>query len=364
MKLLFIDDDFSSIEPLIEIIENKPEKEWHHIKEFGKTRDAIKSFRPDIVILDIFFGDPLNDRGTGLKSLDFIWDNRFCPVIVYSAAERETMEEKIMDKYKRHPFISYFRKGRKDIRSVERKLMEIKPHVDVLRSVEDYLDETFSSVMKKVAPYMFGADGNQQSDIVRRAVRRRLAAWMDEFSSEEEKLAPWEQYVFPPISENTIRMGDVMKDKTGDSTTPSAFKIVLTPSCDLANSKVENVLVGRCCSVGETLVNAGLSKNTKWDKIKKSFLSQGYSNGIVLLPKLTDLIPLMAANLRALDLVPVKEIAKNYERVASLDSPFREMVSWAYMQIAGRPGLPERNLDEWAKEISEALKATEVEEQG
>lgn len=364
MKLLFIDDDFGSIEPLIEIIGNKPEKEIRHIKEFGKAREAIKSFRPDIVILDIFYGDPSNDRGTGLKSLDFIWSNRFCPVIVYSAADKETMEEKIMDKYKRHHFISYFRKGQKDIKSVEKKLMEIKPHVNVLRSVEDYLDDAFSSVMKEVAPYTFGANENQQSDIVKRAVRRRLAAWMDELSSEDEKLAPWEQYVFPPISKKTIRMGDVMKEKTGDGADPAAFKIVLTPSCDLANSKVENVLVGLCCSVGETLLTAGVAKNTKWDKIKKSFLTQGHLNGIVLLPKLTNLIPSMAANLRALELVPAEEIAKNYERVASLDSPFREMVSWAYMQIAGRPGLPERNLDEWAKEISKELKATEVEEQG
>ena len=365
MKLLFIDDDYSSIEPLIEIIGNKPEKEICHIKEFGKAREKIKSFRPDIVILDIFYGDPSNDRGTGLKSLDFIWANRFRPVIVYSAADEETMEEKITDEHKRHPFIYCFRKGQKDIKNVEESLIKIKPHVDILRSVEEYLDEAFSSVMKELVPYTFGAGENQQqSDIVKRAVRRRLAARMDELSSEDEKLTPWEQYVFPPISKKTIRMGDVIKEKTADGTTPDAFRIVLSPSCDLANSKVENVLVGRCRSVGETLINAGFAKNTKWDKIKKSFLTQGHSNGIVPLPKLTDLIPLMAANLRTLELVPVKKIAENYERVASLDSPFREMVSWAYMQIAGRPGLPERDLDSWAKEISEELKATKNEDQG
>lgn len=62
----------------------------------------------------------------------------------------------------------------------------------------------------------------------------------------------------------------------------------------------------------------------------------------------------MAANLRKLELIAVDEIV-DYERIASLDSPFREMVSWAYMQIAGRPGLPERDFDAWYKEICDAL---------
>ena len=47
----------------------------------------------------------------------------------------------------------------------------------------------------------------------------------------------------------------------------------------------------------------------------------------------------------------------DYVRVASVDSPFREMVAWAYMQVAARPGLPERNWDAWADEVFQAVSA-------
>lgn len=55
---------------------------------------------------------------------------------------------------------------------------------------------------------------------------------------------------------------------------------------------------------------------------------------------------------------PWEEIRKAegiaFERIASVDSPFRELVTWSYLQVAGRPGLPDRDLDEWAEGIDEA----------
>lgn len=65
----------------------------------------------------------------------------------------------------------------------------------------------------------------------------------------------------------------------------------------------------------------------------------------------------MAANLRDLQLVPMQQIGNGTEfsRIAAIDSPFRELVAWAYLQIACRPGLPERDLSSWAKEIIQAV---------
>lgn len=92
----------------------------------------------------------------------------------------------------------------------------------------------------------------------------------------------------------------------------------------------------------------------------KDLLSQGHSSGIIPLPTLKDKIPSMAADLRDLRLIPIDKIGTpkslgmvEYVRVASLDSPFREMVSWAYLQIAGHPELPDRDFREWIKEILE-----------
>lgn len=365
MKLLFVEDDRATVESLMELVEEKGLVEQKPlVKEFKEAMETIKEFRPDVVILDIFDGDPSRQKNEGQKSLDFIWKEHFCPVIVYSAFPGEI-------EYENHPFIHKVQKGSGSEESVTEKLKEIKQHINTLKSVERYVHETFFSVLKEVAPYAFGTyEGTSREDALKRATRRRLAARMDELSSEDnELLAPWEQYIFPPIS-GELRLGDVLRKKTGGSDDPEAFRIVLTPSCDLENRggkrKVKNALVGRCRPMGEglkksTYTLSGTEKKRESDEKKlKTLLSQGHSNGIIPVPILKDVIPLMAADLRDLQLIPVDTIGNpdsmgtvEYEIVASLDSPFREMVSWAYLQVAGRPGLPDRDFGKWIEKILE-----------
>ena len=366
-KLLFVEDDPDAIESLKELVEKEGLVEQEPmVINFEKAIDTIKDFRPDVVILDLFDGDPLSGKSEGWKSLDFIRDEHFCPVIIYSAMPEEP-------EYKKHPLIYYVKKGSRSEKLVLKELRKVEPHISVLREVEEYVYKTYSSTVSTVVPYVFDIyDGNDQRvDVVKRAARRRLAAQVDELLSKDDKLASWEQYIFPPISEE-FRLGDVLRKKACDSSTPEAFRIVLTPSCDLerhgGERKVENALVSRCCPMVEgigktTYTLAGTEKKRKSDEKKmETLLSQGHLNGIIPLPTLKGLIPLMAANLRDLQLIPAETIAASdsmntekyeYVRVASLDSPFREMVSWAYLQIAGRPGLPNRNFDEWIKEILE-----------
>jgi hypothetical protein len=86
------------------------------------------------------------------------------------------------------------------------------------------------------------------------------------------------------------------------------------------------------------------------------YLSEAQRSGYIPVPKYADLVPSMAVSLRDLELIPMSEIAtkeeeKRFRRILSIDSPFREQVSWGYMQIACRPGLPERELAAWAREI-------------
>ena len=67
----------------------------------------------------------------------------------------------------------------------------------------------------------------------------------------------------------------------------------------------------------------------------------------------------MVANLKNLAVIRYDSIGgldsaqRNFERVASIDSPFREQVAWAFLTTVARPGMPERDLDLWAEEIVE-----------
>ena len=79
----------------------------------------------------------------------------------------------------------------------------------------------------------------------------------------------------------------------------------------------------------------------------------------------------MVANLKRLELLEWEQIRLGgdendedqpardgrFKRVASTDSPFREMVVWAYLRVAGRPGLPDIDVEAWLDMLSDHLAA-------
>ena len=197
--------------------------------------------------------------------------------------------------------------------------------------------------------------------MILRAGRRRLAALMDDLAAHGDRLESWEQYLSPPIGSN-IKLGDILRKADGEYDNPASFRVVLTPSCDLVASggrepKVDNVLVACCCSMREGLDLTSL-KGMRLAKLKDrlpgTVLSYGYFEAVIPFPSLKGRIPTMAAYLRDLEFIPVGDIGiseKAFLRVASVDSPFRELIAWAYLQIACRPGLPDRDFDLWRDEI-------------
>ena len=97
-----------------------------------------------------------------------------------------------------------------------------------------------------------------------------------------------------------------------------------------------------------------MSSNKLKERLISTVLSRGYLETTMPLPALQGRIPTMMADLRELELLPLCEVGttcKPYLRIASLDSPFRELVSWAFVQVCGRPGLPDRDFVSWRDEI-------------
>ena len=328
--------------------------------DFNEAEGGIRSLRPDIVVLDLWEGDASENRNRGSEHLNFIWNQQFCPVIVHSA-NPDIPEERI------NSFVRVVTKGQRSPQKVIAAIRELRPHVRALQEAEQDIRNSLSIAMRDVAPSTFDifANDEERNDAIRRAGRRRLAALMDETSPEGEKLASWEQYICPPVSKSTL-LGDILRKDEDDWADPTSFRVVLTPSCDLVSgggrvANVENVLVARCCSTqdGFDLTSfKNISTNKIKDRLIGTVLSRGYFETIMPLPALKERIPTMVVNLRELELIPLSEVGKRckpYIRVASLDSPFRELVSWAYMQVSGRPGVPERDFESWRDEIVAAI---------
>ena len=351
IKILFIDDDAESVEDARQcIIDAIPDTVSLDVSNFEDANPRITSFQPDIVVLDLTV-EP-NDPSEGFTVHDFIWKTRFCPIIVYSA-----FTERYEDQYPKHPFIEVVKKGSGSDQRVLEAVQKLQPQIDSLQMTEAEVRNCLAVSMREVAPLAFReiSDVNQRMEVIRRSGRRRIAALMDEPLPNEAAIAAWEQYIYPPISSDDPQLGDILKTADGDANDSASFRVVLTPSCDMVSSrpKVKEVLVAKCCAMSDALTSVGMGGVKNSDRIQERILTPGYLQSIIPFPKLEGVIPTMAADLRELELVKFEDIVsnRNFTRVASIDSPFRELVAWAYMQISCRPGLPNRNTTAWADEI-------------
>ena len=354
MRLLFIEDEPSSVESAI----NRMKRGGHDctVSGFPQAERNISAMKPDMVILDLLEGGPTPEpEVSGREVYDFIWRNRFCPIVVYSAQPDALTADQ-------HPFVKRVQKGSGSDVRLESVVGELRPHVDALKDAETKIYREFTLALREVAPLAFKVFKNpiERNDAILRSGRRRLAALMDDLSRYGQTLTSWEQYLCPPINVN-IQLGDVIHERGRDHDAPETFRIVLTPSCDLVASggrepKVSNVLVARCYGLREglRLTSLGDASPKTLEGRLPSILTHGYFETIMFFPKFEGKIPHMAVSLRILELVPLDQIGINtckFERIASIDSPFRELVAWAYLQVSCRPGLPDRNFKEWTKEI-------------
>jgi len=364
VEVLLIEDEPDSVREVRTLL-----KEQGHncqLVGFDEAEETIKKVHFEIVILDIRDMTLSAPSFPGGGLLQMIWEERFCPVIVYSALREDDIEF-----FPPHPFVKYVQKGMDSPEEVMTSLEEFVPYLEALEMLEDqikeYVREQLSLAMKHVAPNAFSifpdaADTKKRADMVIRVGRRRLAALMD--VPEGEILANWEQYILLPIGKDP-ELGDILHQKGTSNTDPSSFRVILTPSCDMVDSggqkpKVEFVLAAKCCSIREGMVRTpkkGAPPNKLEHFLGESVLSQGYFKELLPCPGFMDRIPPMFANLRDLVLIPLKNISgddPDFMRIASVDSPFKELISWAYMQIACRPGIPERDIPTWCGEIISA----------
>lgn len=344
-------------------------------QDFERALSLTGPGLPDILVLD-WYDDalPHPELQGGLPIWDKIWKTRLIPIVIWSAHDVDPDPPIPV----RNPLIRYIAKGDGSEEKVVAFIKESLPFVMAMRGVVEDISAAGRSVLLDAAPLIWQlteTDVEQRSNVLLRTTRRRLAAHLD-IPPESELLAAWEQYIVPPFGASLL-VGDVIRQTSGSKNDPSAFRLVLTPSCDLhlrgGKCKVDTVLTARCTGIKDYLDavrsvpsdDEGTSEGgsaTKSKRLKRrlnSRLGEPHFAGYVPLPAFLDVVPDMAANLRALDLIPIGDISTDgshtsFERVVSTDSPFREHIAWAYLQIAGRPGIPDRDTSSWAETIVDA----------
>lgn len=371
MRVLIIDDDEAvrrSLRTTIEEVDDWEAKD----QGFDSLGETLKSFRPDAVVLDLVKGGVTEEPDAGNRSFKQIRDRWFCPVVVWSAFE----EQQEFD----HPLVEKVSKGKDTDVEVVRCLEKFKSTALMIRDVHRQFDDRIREALRDSVPALRDQIGSSavrdDGAVLPRAVRRLVAARMDTDASGAERLKAWERFVVPALGTHLLS-ADLLRQKDADWTDPEAFRLVLTPSCDLvphgdARPRAERILVARCEPIkrlGNVEVSPGdtLSK-AKRDKLQgklRPILTEGIADGLVPIPRFVGHVPSMAANLKRLELLDWEDVRLEedgraaagdavFKRVASTDSPFRELVIWAYLRVTGRPGAPAFDVDGWLDDLSGA----------
>lgn len=351
MKILFIDDQEDLIQTTV--LDNLPTTMKTEICPFEDAESRILSFRPDIVVLDLM-RDGSESGPNGTVSFAAIWEHRFRPIVVFSA-----YPEMLQESRDEHPFVVYVKKGSNGYVRLLEAIERLQSQVQSIANTERAVDNQVSIALRDVAPIIHDqfTEQNDRNEAILRAAQRRIAAMIDETSLRKSKLRPWEQYVFPPVMSDIVT-GDVIKKKDAKGDSAEDFAVVLSPSCDLVATngrkpKIKSVLVGRGQDVNDACVPLSLPEGKR--RLERLEMHVGnLHSGMFFLPPIPSLMPPICVNLKDLMLIPFGDLIgaeSIYERIASIDSPFREEIVWFLLQTLGRPGVPDRDKSEWAKSI-------------
>ena len=227
MKVLIVDDSYAVRQSLRATIRDQT-NDWE-VEDQGFTGvpESLERFRPDAVVLDLVEGD-VTEPAAGNHSFDQIRKKWFCPVVVYSAFG----DHKHFD----HPLVTTIPKGAGTDEQVVKCLEQFAEIAFVIRGVHREFDKRIRTALRDSVPVLRDqiqpdADGYDET-VLPRAVRRLVAARMDAESSGVGKLKAWERFVVPALGSHLLS-ADLLRRKDADWRSPEAFRLVLTPSCDL-----------------------------------------------------------------------------------------------------------------------------------
>ena len=377
LRVLVIDDE----EWVRTALESELEEEGSSVEDgsqwevrsqgFDGVGTALARFRPDMVVLDLVEGQIPDETDSGNQSFEQIWEAWYCPIVVYTShADKRNFPE--------HDKVVQVIKGKGSDAQVLAELRNFIPVARMIRSVHEDFDRRIREALRDsvhtLRSQIDTGDGSPNS-ILGRAVRRLVAAQVDAGASESGHLEPWERFVVPPLGDHLLT-ADLLRRGDAEWCTEDAFRLVLTPSCDLVRRgssppKAEEVLVARCEPIGDLGAlqlrpeeDLNGKKRESQRKRLRDMLREGIAGPYVPIPRFRGHVPLMVANLKRLELIPWDRIRgeiiptsedvgqEGYRRVASTDSPFREMVVWAYLRVTGRPGVPEIDVAGWVDQIA------------
>ena len=364
LSVLLVEDDKENLDLLMESL---PETvsghtiEWEPCSDFEEAVRLVGLRRYDLIVTDIY-----RDRGgrdkeivedeKALDILESIRNTRFCPVVAFTDGSAPKS-------FTEGPFVKFADKstGNEDIVGKMEELIATGIP-EIARKLHDELDRVAGS-------YLWGFlegnwDGLQDNlsapDILERLVRRRASIQIGRLDpgaslpTEVERVEGIEFYIYPPVSGEEIRLGQILQHKNEED-----YRVVLTPHCHLTvqegqnRPKADYVLVARAVPARDILEQYPPEGRTNDRKLRnlvrktQSPADLGQPNGRYwFLPKFLNM-PDLYCDFLQIESLPFDTIDSEYERFAVLDTPFAEALQSCFTRFYSAVGLPGLQIDKF-----------------
>jgi len=329
--------------------------------DFNKALDRLESGYFDFVVLDVRLGPHEEEREEeeGIKVLESIKALCFIPIIFYTGLPQkvrslETPLIKVIENTEGLP---------KVLSTVKEILLTRIPLVN--RALLRYVKEVQRDYMWEFITNNWEAFGDTPDRTsLAYFLARRLAKSLDspgiqklaeklgdttKIWCSEDSVHPMRYYIVPPLGIRPMA-GDVIKEEDG---TKTQYMVLITPSCDFVQDKVDYMLFAYCTPLRE------IKEYIDWENNPDN-PDQKYINR--LLPFVTDKkdrffflpsvfnIPDLIVDYQKIAKLEPKEFARlakdgKLTCVASLDSPYCENLCARFSRYFGRLGTPDLNID-------------------
>lgn len=232
-RIVIVEDSPVMIASLTEVLRRELGNPEIFSSGFADALTLIAEVMPDVVILDIL-DDQVEEHPEGAvkPAFQYVWNNHFCPIVFQSAQE--------VGEYQRlsHPFTRYEIKIGDSLRKVADHIKSFAPEIEGLRGVRRELSKHAGEILRHVSGSIWQGSGKsaQQTDLFLRVARRRMAAALDYVAEHETQTQAWEQYIYPPIGDDLLT-GDLIRTNGASTSDPAVYRLVLSPSCDLARGR-------------------------------------------------------------------------------------------------------------------------------
>jgi CTP synthase len=367
VDVLIIDDEDTFWKPLEHDLHEAGVLKTRVEESFESGLERLSKDRPATVVLDVYAGRPDEGNRAGLTIWDDVWKRHFVPIVFTSAGPAEDVREMA----EKHPLLRFVNKNADHPRAeIVQHVKDLIPDGKDIVQIRTELDgETAVStqrVLTRLVPIIWPdiKDRATRKNRLENAARRQLGNEMESRNFMNGlPILPWEQYILPPVGKNLLT-SDILHRRDGCASDASTYRVVLTPSCDMVEreggkTNVSEVLTGVCVPIEQfdRVKPFPSPEKPDFEERCRERLSPPQQGGLTALPAVGD-IPNMAIWYKQLELIKLGDIdpvggdtKRPYVRVLSVDSPFREQIVWAYLEIACRPGVPDRDWVTWGKAI-------------